>query len=160
MYSGGALGGALQRSAIASDARFSFWPLVVSAAGQFQPFGSGIGTFVPAYQMFEPRSALAPLFVIHAHNDYLELALEAGFPGIALCLVGIVWLGFAGFRALSGFSRFGAERGYAVTILAAIALHSLVDFPLRTIAVSCLFAACAAIVANPRRDPVHVAVQT
>lgn len=145
------LSAVLRRGEVAEDQRFDFWPLVVGAGAAFWPLGSGIGTFLEGYEMHEPLSAVAPLYLNHAHNDYLEIFLEAGIPGLILALVAIAELAALAWRAW----RRGGPAGMRSARLAAVALllpvlHSLVDYPLRTISITCLFALAAALLASVR----------
>jgi O-antigen ligase len=95
-------------------------------------------------------------YVVHAHNDYAELALELGIPGVLLMLLFLAWWGravWAVWRRAEGgpFTRAASIASGAVLI------HSLVDFPLRTAAISACFAMFMALLSDrrtpPRRDP-------
>ena len=48
------------------------------ALRDFMPFGSGLGSFQSVYQLYEKPDAGHDDYVVHAHNDYVELALELG----------------------------------------------------------------------------------
>ena len=64
------------------DARLAFARNTIAAAKAFMPFGSGVGTFVPVYARFErPEDALLDTYANRAHNDILEVWLEAGVRG-------------------------------------------------------------------------------
>jgi O-antigen ligase len=91
-------------------------------------------------------------YVVHAHNDYAEIALELGIPGIVLMLVFLVWW----FREAWSVWRRGERGAFAKAASiasAAILLHSIVDFPLRTAAISACFAMCLALLADRRTQP-------
>jgi O-antigen ligase len=80
--------------------------------------------------MFEKE--YIPSLVDHAHNDYLEIAAEAGLTG-GICLVVFVW-GFAVFLFMRWLKRRdhfvrGVGLGCLMGILS-ILLHSLTDFNL------------------------------
>ena len=152
LSAGGALvllleGGGLlaMRPGFAGDPRFGFWPFVLHAAEAYWPAGSGIGTFVEAYQMREPLTALSHLPLNHAHNDYLEIALEAGLPGILLTAAAIMVLVRAAGNAWHGGP---VEARLASVAVAVCLIHSAGDYPLRTISVSCLLAFAAALLAR------------
>lgn len=120
----------------------------------FMPFGSGLGSFVNVYRLYESPDKVTNEYVIHAHNDYAELALELGVPGIALMVLFLAtWL-----VAAKGAWRRDAWNPFAQAASiasAAVLVHSLVDFPLRTAAVSASFAMCMALMAE-RRVPARV----
>src|SRR5258708_6371010 len=75
------------------DSRIRFAYRTIEAARAYMPLGSGVGTFIPVYATFErPEDTLAGMYVNHAHNDVLELWLEAGVAGASLGGVFAVWL--------------------------------------------------------------------
>ncbi len=101
----------------------------------FQDFwilGSGMGSFENVYPAYEGRILIQREYINHAHNDYMEIALETGVAGILLMVA---------FAALivHGSRRTTMATAFAVSILA-IAAHSTVDYPLRTMAIAVLFA--------------------
>ena len=52
------------------DSRSIFARNTIEAARAYMPIGSGLGTFVPVYAMFEkPEDTFADAYVNHAHND-------------------------------------------------------------------------------------------
>jgi O-antigen ligase len=135
------------------------WPVaaVTSRAAQANlPLGTGIGTFVPVYQATAPRTLVFDRYVNHAHDDWLELWLEAGIPALALAVGFFIWLGSAGVRAwrptasnLDGhFARAGS---IAIGLLM---LHSFVDYPLRSMAMMTVFALSCGFLTAPGRVPV------
>lgn len=124
----------------ASLARISF-----AAARGFFPFGSGLGTFERVYPLFETREAIAPAIVNHAHDDWLEIIIEAGLPGLLLLLGALVLFGVCVLRNRrepdAGARR---ERDAAAIVIALLLAHSLLDYPLRMPALSAVFAVGAA----------------
>jgi O-antigen ligase len=141
------------------DARISFAHNTLKAALAFMPLGSGVGTFVPVYAMFEPPGDALPfVYANHAHNDYLELWLETGVMGIALLGVFIVWMGLTGVRlwrqppAGAGELDWSLIRA-ATVVIALIMAHSFVDYPLRTGAMMAIFAFSCALLVEPLRPP-------
>ena len=87
----------------------------------------------------------------HAHNDYLELALETGLPGILLLIAFLAWWCWQ--AAAVWRSPSSNHLAKAATIAsAAIMAHSIVDYPLRTSAIAALFATCLVFMSqNPTR---------
>lgn len=130
----------------APEGRFEGWPVVADAADAWLPLGSGIGSFDAVYRSVEPLEQLDPTFFNHAHNEYLETWLEAGWPGVALIIAFLVWYGrrlWAAWKAGPSRER-DLQRAASIALLAMLA-HSAVDYPLRTAALAVLFALCAAI---------------
>lgn len=117
------------------ELRWSFWQVTWHALSHYMPFGSGVGSFVRVFQVFEPGAMLSPLYVNHAHNDYLELLLETGIFGPAIVLGGLflvirdswrVWRWGDGSQQAVLFAR-GAS-----VALGQLAFASIFDYPLRT----------------------------
>ena len=144
-------------NATSFESRGKFWSNGVSAIGDHGLVGSGLGSFPDLYPRYEDQAAVTRTFVNHAHNDYLEIALETGISGIALLIGFFAWW----IRRASVIWRSAvADRfAQAATIAsAAILVHSLVDYPLRTAALSAIFAGCLALMVQTRiRDPKHAA---
>ena len=114
------------------------------AIADFMPFGSGLGSFLKVYRLYERPDAVTDEYVIHAHNDYAEIALELGVPGVILLVAFLAWwvtAVFAVWRRGEG----GPFARAASVASAAILVHSLVDYPLRTAAISACFAMCLAL---------------
>lgn len=145
----------LDRFGASQEGRYVFWPDVIAAIRQFMPWGSGLGTFVPIFRINESLQAVHQTYTNHAHSDFMEIALEAGIPGLLLVLAFFVWLGGTGWHRLRGrfqtpdFAPMLASIAGMLLILAA----SIVDYPLRTLLLSCVFALLAAIIASPLRFP-------
>jgi len=124
------------------------WPAIKA----FMPFGSGMGTFVPVYKMFEGPEAVMNTYINHAHDDWLEILLEGGIPAALLALAFLVWFGR---RAFELWRRGGVEqtaaRAAALCVLLLL-IHSAMDYPLRTPALATVFAfCCGAMLARPGR---------
>jgi O-antigen ligase len=132
--------------------RSTIWEVTVKAATAFSPVGSGLGSFSGAYRTFDDPDRAGNQFVNHAHNDYLEIALELGVPGLLLVAAFLLWFGIRAVRVWSDDFR-GATLGrLGSVIIAVVLIHSFVDYPLRTAAIQALFAmACAFLVPPPNR---------
>jgi len=122
------------------------------AVADFMPTGSGLGSFRSVYQLYERPDQVTSIYVVHAHNDYAEIALELGLPGVVLMLLFLVWWGGAAWRAWSIRQANPFARAAAIAS-GAILVHSLVDFPLRTAAVGACFGMCLALLAGGRSAP-------
>jgi len=121
-----------------------------SAIAENLPFGSGSGSFARIYALHERPDEFQGAYVNHAHNDYLEVALELGVPGVILLALFLWWWGA---RALTIWrSRANSAFARAATIASATILaHSLIDFPVRNAAIAGVFAASVGFMAEPRR---------
>jgi O-antigen ligase len=139
--------------------RYNTFAKSIDVAEKYLPIGSGVGTFAQIYRRYEDPAAVGAMWLNHVHSDFIEVAVEAGLPGLAVLLVFLVWW----LNRLVRIWRLEKPDhvARAATIAsAAILAHSLVDYPLRTAAISALFAACCALMAEPRsrvrRDEEHV----
>ena len=136
----------------APEGRCEGWPIVAGAAETHLPLGSGIGSFDAVFRSVEPLEQLDPTFFNHAHNEYLETWLEAGWPGAILIAAFLVWYGrrlWAAWRANPSRER-DLQRAASIALLVMLA-HSAFDYPLRTATLACLFALCAAILEKAGR---------
>ena len=121
----------------------------LQATREFMPVGSGIGSFEKVYRLYEDPAAVDRTFVNHAHNDYLEIAIETGLPGVILILVFLAWWAWVAWWRWS--EPQGDALAKAATIAsAALLAHSLVDFPLRTSALAGVFAVTIALIAQSK----------
>lgn len=122
----------------------------------FLPFGSGFGSFEPLYRAYEPFAALNPGIMNQAHDDYLQVALEGGLPGLLFLLAFLVWWGRTTLRL---WRRSGGE-GTALARLGSILLllmilASLTDYPVRMPLIMVIAAQAAAWMLLPRGRQEH-----
>jgi O-antigen ligase len=132
---------ATQSFLFSNDKRFAILPDVLFTLRSYWPWGSGLGTFVPVFAVNENLDLASRAFVNHAHDDLLELLTETG-------VAGAIWLALAAaatvYRMVTvarSADRSGGRAALAwggLFILAIFALHSLVDYPLRTLAISAI----------------------
>lgn len=129
--------------------RLERWPYVIRAAQAFGSWGTGLGSFDPVFRAFEPLKLLSPVYFNQAHNEYLQIWLEAGLLGLVILGCALVWLVAETWRVWSNPST---ALGRAASVaLGAIVLHSAVDYPLRHEAVLVPFALLIAILAADGR---------
>jgi hypothetical protein len=127
------------------DARSDYWEIGSQMAWEFFPFGSGSGSFVETYQIYEPAQYLNANYANHMHNDWLELWLTMGVPGALILLAAIALFlkrAFGLWREQNADShsvRY-ARMASAVTII--LALASFGDYPLRTPIMLSVFTVC------------------
>jgi O-antigen ligase len=140
-----------------ADSRITFARLTFKAATAHMPFGTGMGSFVPVYAMFEkPEDVQSERYVNRAHDDFLEVWLEAGVVGVALIATFVIWWGLRSFKLwrrapFAGAREIDVLLARAATVVVGLLMaHSVVDYPLRTDAMMAILAfACALLVAPP-----------
>lgn len=142
-----------QRFDATGDARIPLWRDTIDTLAGFWPAGSGVGTFANAFQPFESLEYLDAGFPNRAHNDYLEFLLEAGAFAVPMLIGGLIVLFLLARRAWRMSPQDHAMQLFALGSLAIVALHSIVDYPLRNMAIACLAGVAAGLLTvTPRRD--------
>ncbi|WP_438727194.1 O-antigen ligase family protein [Parasphingorhabdus sp. DH2-15] len=129
------------------DYRYEFWPETLKVMAHYFPIGSGIGTFDQAFRSQESLDIVGTHFVNHAHNDYIEIIIENGVIGLLILAAMFIGLCRSAFDVVKHYYQ---QKLLDLPILAVmgllvIALHSLVDYPLRSLALAAVGGACAAI---------------
>ena len=125
------------------EGRSDRWPLIAEAAQTYLPLGSGIGSFDAVYRSVEPLEQLDSTFFNQAHNEYLETWLEAGWLGIGVILAFMVWYFRRSWTAWKAPpSREGDLQRAASIGIGVLLLHSVGDYPLRTVTLAVVFALC------------------
>lgn len=132
--------------------RHEMWSNTIEAFGQHWALGSGVGTYPVVYPQLEDQAAVSSVYSNHAHNDYLEFALETGVPGVLLLGAFLWWWARRALSAWRGPSTNPYAQAAAIAS-GAILIHSFVDYPLRTAALSAVTAFCLALMAEPRTRP-------
>jgi O-antigen ligase len=138
-----------------ADSRVTFARNTIAAAKAYMPFGSGVGTFVSVYPIFElPQDAISNAFVNHAHDDLLEVWLEGGV--ISLCLIAAFATWFLLRSAKIWWHVPDSIRAIdlllaraATIVVPLIIAHCAVDYPLRTGAIMAVFAFSCALLIEP-----------
>ena len=119
----------------------------IEAATPSFPLGTGLGTFSDVYRRFQDPAEARQEFVNHAHNDYLEIALELGLPGLVLVLLFALWWLRRSLAVWREDSPFIASGRAGSVIIGLVLMHSLVDYPIRSSAIAAIFAiGCALLV--------------
>ena len=132
------------------DLRARALPTVLAMIPAYFPAGIGFGAFDPLFRVHEPLALLSPEYFNHAHNDFLEVALDGGLAGVLLLAAAIGWWMIAGAKAWMrgpGTARLGS----AIILLVLIA--SAVDYPARTPTIMALTVIAAMWLNEPRRSP-------
>lgn len=95
--------------------------------------GVGMGAFNTAYSPYALPQYGRNVDVVHAHNDWVEIAAEMGLPGLVLCGSGFAWFMFSCIRAWRKRNDpfvLGTGAGIMAGLIS-IALHSFFDFGMR-----------------------------
>ncbi|MCK0195596.1 O-antigen ligase family protein [Ancylobacter sp. 6x-1] len=144
-------------SNIGSDLRWPMAATTFEVLKAYFPFGSGLGSFVPVYAVFQDNSTLIRPYVNHAHNDWLELVMEGGVAGLVL-LVAVAAMGalatLAAFRRRSGYQyKAYAAAGFLAAV--ALLLHSALEYPLRIESLMVVFAVMCSLVVRAAIVPIE-----
>ena len=140
----------------ADELRFRIWGPIADMAGTYFPVGSGAGTFVEVYQVSEPDNLLKINYVNHAHNDWLEIYLTMGLPGLLLLGAAVGAFLVAAWRhgrsadrdRLTSYGRLGA------VVIFLFAAASVADYPLRVPSLACVFViACVWLASHDIKSP-------
>lgn len=118
---------------LGQDMRSRGLPTVLEIIETYFPMGSGLGGFDPIFRIHEPFALLKPTYFNHAHNDWLEVVLDAGLPGLILMLVAVAWWGASSLRAWRaglGSDNVLPKLGSSLVLLVMAA--SILDYPART----------------------------
>ena len=125
----GRVAATLERFEAKDDPRRFIWDDAVFSAERYWPVGAGMGTYDDVSLVDESLENLTKRRAGRAHNDYLELAIEAGAFGLAIAFGWIVLVGWFSWKARHSSMRWAAWSGGV--FLLAIALQSITDYPLR-----------------------------
>lgn len=138
-----------------TNTRLDFTVRTLELAQTYLPFGSGFGTFV---QVFAPSERVETIwsdgYVNRAHNDWAEILLEAGVGGAALLGTALWWF----LRQVRRLWQMPMEdtddidrslTQAAALAITLIAIHSFVDYPLRTSAMAAMMAMFVGLLLEP-----------
>lgn len=120
-----------EQTSFASEARDEVVQDSLPLLSQYQWTGSGGGTFYTVFPAVQPQAYSG--FYDHAHNDYLQFAIELGIPLTALLMLWMLAFAVAAFQVMRQHDN-KLERGLAFACLMALlhmALHCTVDFNLQ-----------------------------
>ncbi|KZX53893.1 hypothetical protein A3711_02840 [Erythrobacter sp. HI00D59] len=112
------------------------WPDSIYLLQHSWPWGTGMGTFRWGFELVERLDVVDPTYANRAHSDWLEFLIEGGLTGACVIAGGLAIAAMAVRRHLQ--TRFDLGAKFALGALLVIALHSLVDYPVRTIPMSVL----------------------
>jgi|GEM_PF-4821995 len=135
---GGYFGYHMLSLAHAADTRGLIYQATTDAILQAPWLGSGFGTFEAAFHLARTPGMLMPLqgLIDHAHNTYLELALELGLPAAAAGLVAMAALLAFYLNGLFVRRRAVVYCAMGLGVFTQLALHAMADFSLSMPAVT------------------------
>ncbi len=127
--------------------RQQIFSTTIAAAQDFWPVGTGLGTFRDIYDNYEEQDAVDRVYVNHAHSDYLEIGLEFGLAGLIGIIAFVAWWLWRLRTLWPVMARQPFTQAAAIGS-GIILVHSLWDYPLRTAALSSVFALSCVILAR------------
>lgn len=138
---------------IDEDTRVTVWRDSLGAVEDFWLTGSGLSSFQYVYPIY--RSFGGRRFYSWAHNDYLQIAIELGLPGLVLTGIIIAWIVRRAHRIRTELRDRPTwdhlHAGYCAAALT-IALHSFTDFGLHLPANAALFSVVVGVVTGLSPD--------
>src|SRR5690606_33201640 len=66
----------------------------LALGAQQAPLGAGVGAFVEVFEQGGPDTLLLPRYINHAHSEYVQWWMEAGWVGVLVVTVVIVIMGW------------------------------------------------------------------
>jgi O-antigen ligase len=147
-----------EQKGVEDNLRFAAYQRIAHAIADAPWLGAGYGTFPEVFRSYQSGASNA--FWNHAHNTYLENALELGVPAAAALVFALGWLAYLCARSLQRRRATALYPclGAAATVL--VGLHALLDFSLELPAVAVTYAAIMGAACSrarrsngPDRDP-------
>ncbi|SNT10280.1 O-Antigen ligase [Sphingomonas laterariae] len=113
------------------DMRSRSLPTVLAMLQGYFPSGTGFGSFPQIFRVHEPFDILQYKYLNHAHNDFIEIAIDGGLPAAALLIAALGYWLIRSIRAWRPGSELTLPRlGSAILLL--VMISSLFDYPART----------------------------
>jgi hypothetical protein len=112
------------------------------------PFtGNGLGSFTDVFNAYRNNDSLhhTETLTSHAHNSYLELAMELGIPSASILIIIMVILWFKCLFGVKSRKRGGYIPAIAAASTILVALHALVDFSAQIPAIAIIFTVLIAV---------------
>jgi O-antigen ligase len=127
-----------------ADLRWQYYRNGLDVFWQYMPWGSGLGSFAWVYAPFEPVEEMVNVYAANAHNDVLQLAIEAGLFGIllmlwfAILLITVIVKNIRNEKNIDG-GRYFIGRMSSISLLIPL-MHSFADYPFRTLSIVVVYA--------------------
>jgi O-antigen ligase len=115
-----------------TSGRKHFWQVGLKIFLDYPILGAGLDSFGTAFTTYDTGNG--NFRVEQAHNDYLQVLVEAGIVGFA-CVAAFIFLLFKKSLQIIGTASDNFRRSAAIGALAGcfgVLVHSFFDFPLRT----------------------------
>jgi len=122
----------LKEQDYSSQSRLTIWQATTTIIKHNLILGTGPGTFAQVFPYYRPLG-LGNYFINQPHNDYLCWMAEVGVLSISLILVLITSIIVRGVKSSIKTHPFSIAAGISTL---SIAMHSLVDYPLRIPAIA------------------------
>lgn len=117
------------------ELRTHLLPTLFAMAGDYFPWGSGLGSFEYAYRIYEPQELLNPSYLNHAHNDWLQFLIEGGAFAALIGATALIWFLSKLIKTLRNW-RVSRYTKYAALmsgfVMVCFLTGSIGDYPLRT----------------------------
>jgi|26BtaG_2_1085354.scaffolds.fasta_scaffold02013_4 hypothetical protein len=139
------------------DGRWGLYARVAEIAWEYQPVGTGLGSFEQVFQRAPENIALLGARMNHVHNEWLQLWLELGWFGALIGLIAFSVLLHAAWIVwrMQVRSRQPAtlvlSRAASISLLLA-SVHAYFDYALRSGTTMVVFALLAALLLRERFD--------
>lgn len=145
----------LAASTPTDETRVQILPTLQDMIMQHWLWGTGLGSFERAYQVHEPATLLMQVYMNHAHNDWLELAITGGVAALAILFAALVAIARRGMHVLTwkDADPWQPLRRAALVIIVILGFASLSDYPLRTPSLAVLCALCVVWLFLPAWEP-------
>lgn len=114
--------------------RVLVWADMLSVIRDFPIFGTGLGTFNYIYLLYN-KTIMNPVEFVYAHNDYLQMVIEAGIPASMFLLASLLLFLRSSYYNLIKLYESGENLRFylglgAMSGVVAILIHSFTDFNL------------------------------
>ena len=127
------------------------WPTSIEMLKDHWMFGTGLGTFSNVFMLYEDPNTVKSVWINHAHNEYLQVAIELGILGVLAMIVALaVYLKVTIKTWTESPDPDSPLRRAATVSCLVVLLHSLVDYPARTPAILVVLTACFILAVWPK----------
>jgi O-antigen ligase len=135
-------GGTVDRMSALPDAatvRYTIFEQTIKGIKDAPYVGTGSGSYSQIFPMYQNEALSFP--ITHAHNTYLENALELGIPATAILMLALLWILVICFSALRHHGRRANIPCMGIAITTLVGGHSLVDYTMTVPAIAVTYAA-------------------